>query len=417
MKSPYSLTRRSRDCLRVATLLVCGLLSTASQGDNDLFGVNLRLMPDKLVAAEEPSKLSAVAREGLTAEVQYLDNYQQEVGVFHPSLASMQRRVAGLLAEAGDREAALKLYRAALHNMRINSGLNDLAQVPVLLEVMALVREAGDVAALRSWSDEIFRLQGQGAQPYDQLRLQGFADWLYREIELLLTASADSRWLLDTYERADDWRETICADEQWRGSWCRIATEQVIALLYLVDYRIEPVVVNETRYSAYERDTRSLGDWSQGPMEQKLLTLDSRVASLGSAAIEQAMAIDDALSLIQLAADWAWYYNKRSVAAEHWATLAERGVSLSTPAPVPILLSSVRDPSLADAWAEVKVSALITAAGRVRDCSATVLSASEPTTPSYVCRRLRAIRYRPAIDLDGKRTASAYEDRLLVLRD
>lgn len=91
MKSPYCLTRRSRDCLKLATLLVCGLLSTASQGDDDLFGVNLRLMPDKLVAGEEPNKLSAVAREGLTAEVQYLDNYQQEVGVFHPSLAQIGR--------------------------------------------------------------------------------------------------------------------------------------------------------------------------------------------------------------------------------------------------------------------------------------------------------------------------------------
>lgn len=417
MKSPYCLTRRSRDCLKLATLLVCGLLSTASQGDDDLFGVNLRLMPDKLVAGEEPNKLSAVAREGLTAEVQYLDNYQQEVGVFHPSLAPMQRRVAGLLAEAGDREAALKLYRAALHNMRINSGLNDLAQIPVLLEVMALVREAGDVAALRSWSDEILRLQGQGAQPYDELRLQGLADWLDRQIELLLTTSADSRWLLDTYERADDWREAICADEKWRGSWCRVATERVIALLYLVDYRIEPVVVTETRYSAYERESRSLGDWNQGPMEQKLLTLDSRVSSLGSAAIEQAMAIDDALSLIQLAADWAWYYNKRSVAAEHWATLTERGLSLSTAAPVPALLGSVRDPLLADTWAEVEVSALITAAGRVRDCSSTVLSASETITPSHVCRRLRTIRFRPAIDSDGKRVTSTYEDRLLALRD
>lgn len=416
MKSSYCFTRRSRDCFRLATLLVFGLLSTASQGNGDLFGVSLRLMPDRLVAAEEPSKLSPATREGLTAEVQYLDSYQREVGVFHPSLAPMQQRVAGLLAEAGDREAALKVYRAALHNMRINGGLNDLSQVPVLLEVMALVREAGDVAALRSWSDEIFRLQGQGAQPYDEPRLQGTADWLDREIELLLTASADSRWLLDTYERANTWRETICADEKWRGTWCRVATERVIALLYLVDYRIEPVVVTETRYSAYEREVRSQGDWSQGPMEQKLLTLDSRVASLGSAAIEQAMAIDDALSLIQVAADWAWYHNKRSVAAEHWATLTERGLSLSTPAPVPTLLASVRDPLLADAWAEAKVSALITASGRVRDCSPTVLSASDTITPSYVCRRLRAIRFRPAIDADGKRMASAYEDRLLVLR-
>ncbi len=416
MMSPRRLFWPRRRLLLIA-LPVLLVASAWAQAEDRPFGISLRFPPEAVIASVAPAKSSVSASRGYRAEVQDLERYLSEVGPFHPSLAPKQLRLARLFVESGERDVALKYYRATLYNLRVNGGLNDPAQVPVLEELMALLRAQGDVEMLRSYSDELFRLQGRGTQPFNEQGLQGLASWLDRETELLLSSEADARWLLSTYERAESWRETICADEAWRASWCRVATERVIALLYLIDYWIEPVVITDTRYGAYERETRSLDNWRQSPIEQKLLNLERRVVSLGSTAIEQAMVIDDAVSLIQLAADWAWYHNQRSAAAAHWAALVERGVALDEPAPVPTVLGSLRDPLLADAWVEAHISATISASGRVRECSASVSSASESISTGYVCRQLRDTRFRPAIDADGRRLEMIYESPLVVLRD
>ena len=417
MMSLHCLAPRTQRQLRSALVLVLLWGSAFAQGNDDPFGISLRFVPTAAIATNDPRGFAPTARGGLAVQMTELEAYLRKVGAFDPSLAPRQLGLARLLAESGDREAALKYYRAALHNLRINGGLNDLEQIPVLEELMALLQSPADIPLLRSYSDELFRLEGQGAQPFNEKILHGLVAWLDRETELLLSPEADSRWLLDTYERAENWRETICADVAWQDPWCSALTERVIVLLYVIDYWIEPVVVTETRYSAFEREPRALGDWGQSPTDQKLITLDRRVASLGNAAIEQALAIDESLLMIQLAADWAWYHNQRGLAAERWALLIDRGVVLNTPAPVPALLGELRNPLLAETRAEVHVSANITASGRVRDCAATLPSETEGISPSYVCRQLRTTRFRPAVDNDGNRLTASYEAQLLLLKN
>ena len=68
--------------------------------------------------------------------------------------------------EYGSAEAALNLYRWALHSTRINSGLSTAEQLPLLERILELLRDQGDPDKVGRQIDYFYRLLGGGAEPW-----------------------------------------------------------------------------------------------------------------------------------------------------------------------------------------------------------------------------------------------------------
>jgi hypothetical protein len=135
-----------------------------------------------------------------------ISRYEQQAGPYSDRLAEPVAALARQYRAAGDYNSAQRLYRRALHVVRINDGLYSKRQVPLLRELLQSYREAGDYETLDERYDYYFRLYGNGQPPYTEIRLRAALEYLrwQREALRLGVGGGELERLLHLYELNQD---------------------------------------------------------------------------------------------------------------------------------------------------------------------------------------------------------------------
>ena len=329
---------------------------------------------------------------------------------------------AGLAAERlGLWREAESLYRKALQNQRINQGFTGVAQRDLLGRLLTLAQRQGDLEQAEGWSEVLFRSVDNAEPPLDATKLDVTLRWLWLQLELTASRRGIERadHLLDNYEVAERVTESACTDEALIAKWCERLTLALNAILYLLDYSIEPMFV-DNQGLGIDRYSRA-SDWQDQSLsadQRRLDNLDRNVYRLGDDALERALtALGSSPSLALARADWAWFSNKRNLARERYRELQRSGgVDLSKPVPLPVLAPVPGETRAAKERVVYNVEARITPRGNARDVSVEILDGDpEEAKPGRVSRYVRDLRFRPAFDSEGEPIEAAYESTFLLL--
>ena len=128
------------------------------------------------------------------------------------------------------------------------------------------MRDSGDREELANQIDYFYRLLGR-AKPWTDQRLAASVRWLSVHSELLASYSWGGREsdVLFVIDHGADLVSEVCEGPAWAGRWCKEPTLSVLKLYYLLDYRIDPLAVDEfgvaqDRYnSPYQQSGRVTG--------------------------------------------------------------------------------------------------------------------------------------------------------------
>ena len=436
-------------------LLWCLRVSSAAAGDELPWGVNFidvaqppsggsgaLFDPNKSVSPiEQNARLE-------TTRAQLRDQLEQ-LGPYHPDLGQWLIGAAREAEEYGALGTALEWYEKALFNIRINEGLSASSQLVVLEGIMQLLRKQGDSEAVEERLDYYYHLFGSGKPPFNSERLNASVRWLRVSIGLLAgeelrthAGRASQIW-----QHGRDLHEQICNDERWAKEFCKPLTLELINLLYLIDYHIDPVVTSD-----YGLTTRSRSElerqWSRPPAEQRLLNLERTASTTGVGLLELAEKITpDDPELLLAYADWRWFGGNRSAALPRYQRVQKMGAwAFHQPLPLPAVHGIQRDPRLTDEVFELRAEVTITEYGRPKDIVLLNVDAWPPATGStdsdqstddsaqsnvatetiddtalenarrYARRELRSVRFRPVLDDDGQVVTGVWQGEFLLLR-
>lgn len=241
-------------------------------------------------------------------------------------LAALARHRRG----QGDLERAEKLYRRALHVVRVNDGLYSKRQIPILRELLDTYRAAGDLTTLDERYEYFFRLYGRGEPPYSDVRMRAALEYLrwQREAVRLDLDGKDNRRLLDLYELNDELLRAVGADTAADPLWYRQLCMSQLRNLYLIQDRVQPKLQNA---SAPPSVPIFASDW--GEKDSKLMRLEGiqrGAVGQGVRLLEDLLVRDKEAALEERArihlelADWYQWNGSGHRAAEHYAAVVEQ---------------------------------------------------------------------------------------------
>ncbi|MEP0201285.1 MAG: tetratricopeptide repeat protein [Halioglobus sp.] len=150
----------------------------------------------------------------------------------------------------GENDEAINVYRRALHVARVNDGLVDTRQLPVLRQMMELYRTTDDRFALDASYEYFFRLQRLGAPPYTQAKMDAIFEYLSWQREAYTTrldGTARNR-LLQTYEVNERILTSLIEAPEFNLTWYRQLVSSQIHHLYLllgdepIEDQLEPIL-------------------------------------------------------------------------------------------------------------------------------------------------------------------------------
>ena len=150
----------------------------------------------------------------------------------------------------GETDDAIDVYRRALHIARVNDGLTDTRQLPVLRQMMELYRSTDDRYALDASYEYFFRLQRLGAPPYTQAKMDAIFEYLAWQREAYTTrldGTARNR-LLQTYEVNERILLSLAEAPEFNLTWYRQLVSSQIHHLYLllgdepIEDQLEPIL-------------------------------------------------------------------------------------------------------------------------------------------------------------------------------
>jgi hypothetical protein len=150
----------------------------------------------------------------------------------------------------GATQDAIDLYRRALHVARVNDGLINTRQLPVLRQLMAIYRSTDDRYALDASYEYFFRLQDLGAPPYTQDKMDAIFEYLNWQREAYTTrldGTARNR-LLQAFEVNERILSSMAAAPEFDLVWYQQLASSQIHHLYLllgddpVEDQLEPLL-------------------------------------------------------------------------------------------------------------------------------------------------------------------------------
>lgn len=335
-------------------------------------------------------------------------------GPYHPDLADRLLALADRAREYGFPTLAIELYSQGHHNLRINGGLNTQDQVPVLEELLALHRQAGDAAAVNDRETYLHRLAGSSRPPWDDQRLEAADRYLAWQLEWLLLVQGieHGRAMLDYFDQATELAEEVCASAQWAPIWCARLSVRALGALYLIDYQIDGDFAR-----GFGRRVSGRNDWDRSVTDDRLFSVEESAYATGVRLLEDALrVVPDDPDLRLALADWRWFQGRLSAAQDEYRELQRVLPGRFTrPAPLPELPAVLRDPRLARASALVSLDMEISSRGRVRQAEVRDSDELEDGMRSRARRALRETRFRPKLDASGEPVRSSLSLTLVVM--
>jgi hypothetical protein len=344
-----------------------------------------------------------------------LEKQVAERGAYDPAAGEWWLGAAEQAFSLGDYQLAEKWFGAALHNLRLNEGLQSASQLTIVERLIAAARYRGDRAQLADRVDYRFRLLGLGKSPYDETILAAANDWLAVRTELLVVDNFNPRTAHELYDRADTLQSAVCDDPQWRASWCRAFSFRLLGVMTVIDWYVRPLVQDTLGPSTLSAFQRYDPVWDDSPIDHKLQTLNSTIGGRARRIFENwrtHFPTDDHLRLI--AADWDWVHGRRAQALSAYRDLHGRHPQwFSRPAPLPDLPNLTPDPRLASDSEVYALRCQINGWGRATQIELTSeLGAGAGT----VRRQLREVKFRPAFDATGEPVEAYFEAEIVGFR-
>jgi hypothetical protein len=367
--------------------------------------------------------------ERLEKRTEEIASLERLGGPYSQDLTEPLLATASLAAEYGDGDRAIELYRWGLYTLRVNTGLNSPAQLPVIEQILALLKEQGDLEGFRERTDYLYRLVGRGAKPWTRERLAAADRWLKVRTELFLAGrfEGNERDLLFLIQHAETLRDEVCADSEWASDFCAVLTLRLISLLYLVDHHVKPLVVDQygmSQRTSYANAMAYNNDLNQTPQDQRLLSIKQSVRSRGRRLLDEARDVSpENSSVIKALADWSWFHGRSAEALALYRELDEGQekntppsmASRMRPRPIPDGLFDPRDLSLITGEVEsYDLQATINARGLLRNVILTPVDPLRTSLQVKAQRRLKTIRFSPALNDAGEPTEAEYSMRLYV---
>ncbi len=199
--------------------------------------------PDGGVGAATRTGPGDRGKDGRQLEYQrQLADREQGGGPYVDSLAEPLVALADIYRGDGDFGQALKLYRRALHVVRVNDGLYSERQVPILRELFRTYRATGDLQTLDRRYDYFFRLYGRGEPPYTAVRVRAtleYLRWQREAVRLQLEKKPDKR-LLALYELNESLLQAMAQAPGVDPVWYRQLGLSQMRNLYLIQDRLRP---------------------------------------------------------------------------------------------------------------------------------------------------------------------------------
>lgn len=405
--------------LCVLTVLAWHLPSSA--GEPQPWGIYI-LWPDTempiTVPSELPSPLTVQRRLETTADK--IQGLEAVVGPYSPELTPTLVSAAREAEEYGSPETALELYRWALHSTRINSGLSTEKQLPLVERILELLREQGDPLEVGRQIDYFYRLLGRGAEPWSEQRLEASVRWLSVQSELLASSpwSGKESGVLFVVQHANDIAAAVCESAEWQNPWCKAISLEVLKLYYLIDFKIDPLVVDNFGVAQDRFPNPYQQNRDQAPGEYRLRNIESSLGSTARGLIDRALKLfpkDE--NLLHAKADWLMVQGRQAQALQIYQELQRRGnVDFSKPGVLPEMPMLNRDHRFSREWGILSLNAEVAPRGNLKNISLRSAEMADDALSGFARRQLRAMRFRPALTESGEATVASIAWRIKVLR-
>jgi hypothetical protein len=268
------------------------------------------------------------SRADETQRIEYqkqVSEIEVSAGPYTDALAEPLAALALHYRESGDMDQAERLYRRALHIVRVNDGLYSERQIPILRELLNTYRIAGDLETLDERYEYFFRLYGRGQPPYTDIRLRAaleYLRWQREALRLELDGKEDAGRLLSLYELNEELLQGVAQDPAVDPSVYRNLGLSQLRNLYL----IQDMIARETeQVSGATRAPLPGYDWSEQELGQyRLETIQRGALSRGATLMEVLLAREGAVPGEQTArlhlelADWYQWNGRDGQAAGHY---------------------------------------------------------------------------------------------------
>jgi tetratricopeptide (TPR) repeat protein len=343
-----------------------------------------------------------------------VDELEDEGGPYADALAEPLTGLGRHYRQRGDMAQALRLYRRALHVVRVNDGLYSERQMPILRELLDAYRVSGEMEILDDRYNYYFRLYGNGQPPYTGVRLRAalaYLRWQREVVRLELDENEDQR-ILALYHLNDELLQAVAAEPSVALQWYRDLVLSQMRNLYLLEDRFAPTVQN----TGLAPSTPVLaGKWEQKDFDKKRLELIQRGALSQGAGLLQAL-IDRTVGTAQSTelarlhlelGDWYQWHGKYRRAGEQYqqvvqllsqesrADLLQQWLGQPRELPDNGAFWQFRPAQKGDPPVVVSVRYDVSARGRASNMQAGVSDPANEGLASRLKRKLAKIRFRP----------------------
>lgn len=340
-----------------------------------------------------------------------LERLELAGGPYADTLAEPLADLARLYQQDGDIAAAQRLYERALHVVRINEGLYSEHQLPILQQLFASYRQAGDMVSLDGRYDYFFRLYGSGKPPYTTLRLNAALEYMRWQREALLIglerghAAARLLALFDLNQQVLDLagQDPVVSQSSYRA----LVLSQ-LRNLYLVQDRHRPALED----AGAPPNTLGAAGWNQEDTnEHRLQSIQRKAIFRGSELLQELIDRTPAGQPVELAsiylelADWNQWNDRRDDALASYRQVAELLQEADRPALLEDWLGApeelpangvfLRPAAALEKGAVLQASYDVSAEGRADNIVASAASEADEGKAGRFRRALARVRFRP----------------------
>lgn len=361
-------------------------------------------------ASRSPAEMPATPGAGASYREQ-LDQLELAGGPYAYTLAEPLADLARLSQQNGDIAAAQRLYERALHVVRINEGLYSEQQVPILQQLFASYRQAGDMETLDGRYDYFFRLYGGGKPPYTALRLNAALEYMrwQREALLIGLGGGGAARLMALFDLNQQVLDLAAQDPAVSESSYRALVLSQLRNLYLVQDRHRPALEDA---SAPPISLGAAGWTQQDINEHRLQSIQRKAISRGRELLQELIDRTPAGQPVELAsiylelADWNQWNDRRADALAAYTQVAELlqqadrpallNEWLGAPQELPANGAFLRPAAALEEGAVMQARFDVSTEGRALNILVSAASEADEGKAGRFRRALSRVRFRPS---------------------